>query len=615
MKKKVFQLHLSSVLQSGLMPTGGLVESLPSKAKDSSRQRLRMIARGLVIALAVCQAWATRYVIDPDGTAYADIARAWLKGDWIHALNSYWSPLYIWLLTFAFAIFSPSIHWQIPLMHAVDLVGFLSALAAWEWLTSEWKSWRGPSAQPMLTDLTGYCVVAWAGLRLTGLGWFNSADILVMTLLIAATAILVRVRRGVAANSDFAFLGVVLGVGFLAKTAFAAIIPVFLIVLALLSTPGVIRRVSITAVAVFAIAAPFIAAISIAKGHFTIGDSGRLNYSWHVSGISVEGYKDGQYLPGPEISHPIRVLMQHPRILSFEQHLVGTLPIHSDVSWWCDGYPVRFNRARELMILQSNINFSMRAFARCPAILLALICLPFGGFEMAKRFGQAWFVWIPSVIFAVTYCLVFADFRYFAGSYSLIGFALITAAWNVRLPMRIALVSRFAIPLLAALLMGGAFRHMIPQFVGDITGRKPPLEIFNVQIAENMRRQGLQSGDRVAIIGALLTAAHVGLEHAQIVAVIPERVYQNDTLPGRPIGFSFEKPDQFWSAGPQAQAHVLERFSKAGAKWVFADCVPSWADRAGWHVAGGAQVFRSGDLPYVYFQKLSDLEEIRQKYN
>ena len=586
------------------MPTANRVSSPLVKTQSNERRRFRLLCRGAVLALAVCQLWASRYVIDPDGTAYVDVARAWLRGDWLQALNSYWSPLYIWLFASSLAIFSPSIHWQIPLLHAVALLGFVVALAAWEWLTCEWELWRGPSAHPALSDLAGYCVFAWAGLRLTGLGWFNSADVLVLALLLAATAILVRVRRGVANARDFVLVGALLGVGFLAKTAFATIIPVFLLSLALLLRSWWNRRLLFTAFTAFVIVAPFVAAISIAHGRFTMGDSGRLNYSWHVTGISVEGYKDGPYLPGPEIRHPIRVLLAKPRVLSFEQHLVGTLPVHSDVSWWCEGYPARFDRAREWMILRSNIKFSIIAFVRCPANFLILLCLPFGAAAMARRFAQAWFLWAPALLFAATYCLVFSDYRYLAGSYALLGFASIAAAWNVVLPRRIGSASLWAMPVVAILLMGWSFRHMVPQFFGDIAGRRAPLEYFNAEIAERMQRLGVNPGDRVAIIGASLTAAHVGLERAQIVAFIPQRVFQDDTLPGRPMRFSFQKADDFWRAGPPARQRVFEAFRSVGAKWVFADCVPAWADRSGWQRAGGAQIFRPGDLPYVYFQKL-----------
>src|SRR4051794_37583089 len=293
------------------------VSSLSAVTKKTARRRLRIVCRFWVLALVVCQLWVGRYVMDADGTAYVDVARAWLRGDWGQALNPYWSPLYIWLVTGAFAIFHPSMYWELPLIHAVNFLEFIAALTAWEWLTAEWERWQGPPARPLLVDVTGYCVLLWAGLRLTDLWRFNNADTLVMALLIAATAILVRVRRGVFTNRDFVLFGLVLGAGFLAKTAFSTVIPIFLVVLAVLLGSLFNRRMLTVVLVTCAMVSPFIAAICIANGRFTIGDSGRLNYSWQVTGMSVEGYKESAHWPGAEIQHPIRVLMQDPRVLSF----------------------------------------------------------------------------------------------------------------------------------------------------------------------------------------------------------------------------------------------------------------------------------------------------------
>jgi len=564
------------------------------------RRKLRLLCRLLVLALAVCQTFTNRYATDADGTAYVDVARAWLRSDWVHALNSYWSPLIVWFYALEFKLFSPSVHWQLPLMHVVALAGFVAALIAWEWLTFEWELWQGPSSHPMLTDSVGYCVVAWAGLRLTGLGWFLSADIFVIALLLVATAILVRVRRGVAINRDFVLLGTALGLGFLAKTAFITVIPILLGVLAVLLRSWTNRRVFVAALMAFVVITPFVVAISIVKGQFTIGDSGRLNYSWHVSGISVEGYKEGAYLPGPQIRHPIRVLMQNPRVLSFEQHLIGTYPLHSDVAWWCDGYPVRFNTVRQVMILWSNIKFSVKAFAKCPAVLLILLGLPFGAFSVPHRFSQAWFVWAPALIFAASYCVVFSDLRYIAGSYALMGFSLIAAAWNVQLPRWAEVV----IFVFLVIFIGWNFRELTVQFIGDITGSKIPEQSYNARVAENMRRLGLKVGDRVAIVGSSLTAAHVGVEGAQIVALIPERISQDPVLPSRNMVFSFEKPDDFWKSSPQTKQRVFEAFRSVGARWVFSESVPEWADLSGWNLVGEAPFLRLGDRRFTYYQKL-----------
>jgi hypothetical protein len=578
--------------------------------RSNRRRQLRIVCRTLILIIAACHLWAVRYVIDPDGTAYVDVARAWLRGDWAHALNAYWSPLYIWLVAGAMAVFSPSAHWELPLIHAVDFLGFVLAFLAWEWLTSEWERWQGVSSQPMLTDITGYCVVLWAELRMAGIGWFNNADIIVMAVLIACTAILIRAHRRVASPKHFIMLGLLLGIGFLAKTALGVVIPAFLFALALILRSWMDRRIAVTALIAFAVITPFVTALSVVHGRFTMGDSGRMNYSWQVTGISVEGYKENAYWPGPEIRHPIHVLLQNPRVLSFEQHLVGTVPVHSDVSWWCEGYPVRFNKARQLMILWSNIKFSIYAF-RCPAVFLLLVCVPFGGFAIIRRFARMWFLWAPGLILAASYCSVFSDYRYLAGSYALLGFSLIAAVWDVKLPPRVVSISLFAIPLLtAAFTMGSSFRRLLPQLVGEFTGSNVPWDYVNVQVADTMQRSGLRPGDRVAYIGFSLNAPHVGLEQAQIVATIPERITHDDTVWGRPLVFEFPRPHDFWRRSPEDQERVFAAFRSVGAKWVFADTVPKGADTAGWQVAGkfdgDSYKLRPGDEPYVYFRKLQD---------
>jgi hypothetical protein len=584
------------------------VNTIETVRSRDTRRNVRMWCRIVVVVLVACQLWVNRFSIDADGTAYVDVARAWLRGDWVHALNAYWSPLYVWVLAAVLRIFSPSMHWELPALHIASFFSFCLSLAAWEWLIAEWELWQGPSANPMLTDVTGYCVILWAGLRMPQLGWLQNGDCLVLALLLAATALMVRVRRGAAANRDFVVLGLLLGTGYLAKTAFTALIPVFLVILALLLRRWTDRRILTVAVVAGAMIAPFATALSLAHGRFTLGDSGKINYSWQVTGISVEGYKENAYWPGPEIKHPIHVLLNDPRVLSYEQHLVGTLPVHFDAAWWCEGYPVRFNKARQLMILWSNIKFSIYAF-RCPAIYLILFCLPFGLGAMMRRFAQTWFIVIPALFFVLTYCFVYSDYRYYAAPYAVIGFVLIAATWDVRVPRRIAWVAVCAIPLVTAWVsMGGTFRYLGPDLFDEVRGVKFPDGYTNVLTAEALREAGLQPGDRVAYIGFTLGAANVGLERAHIVAVVPDRITHDDKMMGRPLVFSFPRPHDFWARSREDQERVFQAFRSVGAKWVIADTVPKWADTSGWQVAAymdhGTYQVRPFDKRHVYFKKL-----------
>ncbi|NDJ14500.1 MAG: hypothetical protein EBY17_25445 [Acidobacteriia bacterium] len=117
---------------------------------------VRVVLRFIAVLLALVQTSNGRFYMDPDGTAYADIARAWLCGDWGLALNGYWSPLYSWLLALIYGVVQPGPAGQI----IATLTGFLFLLVAWEWLLAEWllAEWEGaagPATHPRLVMLAG----------------------------------------------------------------------------------------------------------------------------------------------------------------------------------------------------------------------------------------------------------------------------------------------------------------------------------------------------------------------------------------------------------------------------------------------------------------------------
>ena len=53
----------------------------------------------LAIVLGLIQVDAYRFTLSSDDPiSYLDIGDAYLRGDWNAALNSYWSPLYSWIV-------------------------------------------------------------------------------------------------------------------------------------------------------------------------------------------------------------------------------------------------------------------------------------------------------------------------------------------------------------------------------------------------------------------------------------------------------------------------------------------------------------------------------------
>ncbi len=71
-----------------------------SAIKDKEQRHSRLVLGALLVYLGISVAaiWTHRYHINPDGTAYLDIARSYLAGHWECAINAYWSPLFSWLI-------------------------------------------------------------------------------------------------------------------------------------------------------------------------------------------------------------------------------------------------------------------------------------------------------------------------------------------------------------------------------------------------------------------------------------------------------------------------------------------------------------------------------------
>jgi len=567
--------------------------------------RVSLVLRGTCILLALVHAWMFRGVMDPDGVSYSDIANAMLKGDWQNALSSYWSPLYSWLLGVGYAIFQPGIEWKISISHLINLLGFVAALLAWEWLFREWEHWKGPPAHRTLIEVAGYSAIAWAGFHLVTIA-FTSADMEVMALMIVLAALLLRVRRGVAGFRDFICIGLALGFGFLAKAALSVLIPILLVELAILISSWRDKRIYSTVGIALLIPLPFVFALSIAKGHPVLSDTGRLNYSWQVTGMSVEGYKENAYWPGSEARHPITRLMDSPRVIGFGSHLVGTSPVHFDPAWWSEGYRVRFDRARQLMILKSNLAYFLTRFAFCPALWFALVCCISGaGFRIFRSFAQLWFVWLPAVVLIGSYCLIYALNRYLAGPFILLGFSLIAAGWNTRLPQWITITAPVAI--LAFLTFADRQEIVeVPRlFFGSLSGKETdPVLMADIRLAETLRKQDFHPQDKAALIGDTLLVSWLSLLEGQSVAAVPSTIRFNDRLFGRPQESAYEKPDFFWRSDLKTQEDVLNTFRSQDAKWVFANNIPRWADVSGWTNAGRFPAQREGGRPDMYYKKL-----------
>src|SRR5246127_2550012 len=83
------------------------------------------------------QCWSYRYWIESDGVNYLDVANAYLRHDWSAAVNSYWSPLYSWLLAAVFLVVRPTPDLESTVLHLVNFLLFIGALLCGEFFLRE----------------------------------------------------------------------------------------------------------------------------------------------------------------------------------------------------------------------------------------------------------------------------------------------------------------------------------------------------------------------------------------------------------------------------------------------------------------------------------------------
>ncbi len=261
--------------------------------------RLRLLLRVFAVALAALQAWNGRFLLNPDGVSYLDIADAYLRADWHNAVSTYWSPLYSWLLSGALVL-HPLPAWENAAVKLVNFVVFLGALAAFERLLRELTRQRPARAGAAeesaslprgVSLLVGYALFLGSSCVLTSVAYV-SPDLLVSAFVYLLAAETMRAGRAGTTPVRSLTFGLLLGLGCLAK---AVLLPVGLVFLAASAfRTGSFRKavVHVTAAAavLLIVFGGFVAAMSAKAGRFTLGDVSRLNYLWIVNGVPDHGW-------------------------------------------------------------------------------------------------------------------------------------------------------------------------------------------------------------------------------------------------------------------------------------------------------------------------------------
>ncbi len=540
---------------------------------------MRLFFWVLTSVVGFIQAWSLRFTITPDGNSYLDVATAYLRGDYSHALNAYWSPLFSWLIAPCLWFFNPSGYWETTLLHLLNFAGLLIALLCFEYFFVAFlaflkhldPSHDEPNAGETFWWLLGYGLFFSTALFVLTLEPTNP-DIWVCVITYLAIGILLRIAVKPQNLAYFVAFGFVLGLAYLTKSFYFPLSFVFLIsaVFVMGFSAKNLVRVLLASLVFAAVGGPFIYEISGQKHRFTFGDVGKIGYAEGVTPIVQPQFWQGELQTGIP-THPARKILSDPSVFEFATPIGGSHPLSYDLSYWMDGVRPHFNLRGQLRILRQSVGTFFTIFViqlEFAVGLLTLWFFPRNRAECIYSLARLWPLWLPPALACAAYSLVLVEPRYVAPFLVylwLAGFACVTRASEASLRHMI-----FAV-LLGVLAVTGI--KTVKYFVSDLATMSNQRNQY-WEAAQNLHKFGVNPGDKVSILAGKAVGHWARLAGVKIVAELP-------------LG----EDAAFWSGDRATQERVFAAFSSTGSRAVVVKDPPPDMAVKDWHRLGDTDYY------------------------
>lgn len=554
----------------------------------TSRSRtLIAVLRAFVLAFGPAMLWLSRDGVNPDGVSYLDASDVYLAGGWPASGTGYWSPLYPMMIAGARLIAGTGPARELAIAQGVNLLLFLCAFAALELLIREvrWATRaRQPGAPPNDTTwrvlayaLFGAATIDWIRL------WTITPDMAVAAIVFATAGVGVRLATGRGRWPSVAALGVLLGLGYLAK---AALFPVGIVVVATLAflvrrRPGGLQQVSVIALIFLAIAAPQIAYVSRLKGSPTFSDVGRLNYLWYVA--DVPGPVSSTFplparLPSPTANdQTLRALDPvrdpHPAIYDIDAPIPGTLPIWYDAGYWYRGVTAPLEPVAVIRAVVRHARVYVQLFG---FVLVGGLAAALAGPVSRRAVGgmrPSLILVVPAAATLAMYALVLVQERYMA-PFPVLLFAGLVPPWATdalsrRLRTGFAVGAVAILPIMAYRARGdGTYWH------GSAQAR--------ASVVDALAARGIGPGSRIGFIGEAYDAIWARTARLRFVSLVP-----------------LAETARFWELDAAGRAAVLQHMQQRGAQAVLAEAPPLGVNIDGWERLPSAGVPRPELMVYT----------------
>jgi 4-amino-4-deoxy-L-arabinose transferase-like glycosyltransferase len=571
-----------------------------------SEAALRFWALAVIVAVGLIRDWVGRYSMDPDGICYLDLGDAFFHRKWFDAVNGYWSPLYAWLLGSAMFVTKPTRQWEFPIVHVVNFIIYLAALAGFEFFLrsllpgvasarnemthAEDASGASPGAVSRMALLAiGYSLFLWTSLELISI-WGVSPDLCVAGFVYVIAGLLLRIRRK-GSLLLYLILGAVLGLAYLTKAVMFPLGFAFIAIGFFVVPRG--RRlgyVLVTTLAFLGVSAPWLVALSRAKGRFDFGDSGHLNYSTLVSpggrNLNWQGEPPGSGVP----LHTTRQIHTNPPVYEFATPVGGTYPPSYDPSYWGEGRKVTIDVRAQLRVIKEHLLLYAGLLLRDqPGLLAVALALALaGGVATRKGILANWPLFLMAFAGCGLYMLVHVETRFVAAYVSIFWLAILAgirfdissyatvntgsekAGPNAKDPDRRGeLVEYLALAVVATILLSVA-----DGTVRAVQAGGPYSAQDEIAVADRLNQDGLRPGDRVAVVGNGNWFYWARLGRFKIVSAI--------------VG-----PDEpaFWEETSEQKEEIYRLFAGTGAKVVVTAGPLSAEGGSGWRRIGNTAYY------------------------
>jgi hypothetical protein len=559
-------------------------EEAQANVQDRWSRLTILICRIICIGFALVETWSQLRFINEDGISYLDMSDALITHNWHLLINPIWSPLYPFLIGMVTWFVRPTAQWETPIVHALNFVIFVGALASFEFLLRQVikvlrRADASTSPLPVWAwQLLGYSLFAWSTIGMIWVPRMVTPDLCVAAFVYLDAGLLLSLRDGTNHLRTSLWLGLTLGLGYLAKAILFPMAFVFMAVAFFIigDWKKALRPLAVTFLLFCAISAPLLISMSMRVGRPSYSEAGNMNYVWHVNGFNPYLASASASGPPTYLKHPMTMLHRGPDVFGFREPIAYTYPPRQDMEYWSAGANAAINPRDQLRAIGENLRVLFT-----DAHIMPMWGLIAGGLILLRmspnaswRFKglRSWPLLVPGLAGPCLYLLISVEPRYVA-PFLVMVFLGFFPGILLQNPKDVAKRTAISTVLIATSVMVLTALLVVYHLAGFPRGENG--EVY-VQVGQSLNRAGVRPGEDVAIIGD----SSDGCRWARVARVrIVAQILREDVA-------------NFWRvSSPREKAEVYDAFARAGAKAVVAEETPPSGKFADWQRLGDTHYY------------------------